>query len=199
MFRNKEALIPYLLLVAALAGGLLWHESETVPGLGRVVTTGQINVGGPFDLIDQDGHARSDKDFRGRFMLIYFGYSFCPDVCPTTLGVVAQALDKMGADGKRITPVFITIDPARDTPAVLKQYMKAFGPNFVGLTGRDAAIREVKQQYRVYAKKTPLEKGGYAMDHSSVLYLIGPDGKMVSFYDEAISPDDLAKALRAKL
>ena len=204
MFRNKQALIPYLLLVAALAGGLLWHESELVPGLGRTVVTGQATVGGPFRLIDQSGKVVSDGDFRGRYMLVYFGYSFCPDVCPTTLSIMAQALDKMGADGSRIVPVFITVDPARDTPKVLADYMKAFGPQFVGLTGSPAAIKEVEKEYRVYAVKRPLDpsKGngsGYGMDHSSVLYLMGPNGKLVSFYDEAISPDDLAKDLKQKI
>ncbi len=199
MLRNKQALIPYLLLAAALAGGLLWHESETVPGLGRSIVTGQADVGGPFRLTDQNGKTVSDTDFRGRYMLIYFGYSFCPDVCPTTLSVMAQALDKLGGESRRVTPVFITIDPERDTPQVLGDYMKAFGPNFVGLTGSAAAIKDAEKKYRVYAVKKPLEKGGYGMDHSSVMYLMGPDGKMISFYDEAISPDDLAKDLRQKI
>jgi protein SCO1/2 len=200
MFRNRFALLPFLLLVAALAGALLWRQADNVPGMGRVVTTGEIAVGGPFQLIDQNGKKVSDADFRGRFMLIYFGYSFCPDVCPTTLGVMAQALDKLGND--RIVPVFITIDPARDTPKVLKQYMAAFGPRFVGLTGDDAAIEKVEKAYRVYARKRPLDParpdGNYAMDHSSVMYLVGPDGKVVTYYDEAISPDDLAADLKKR-
>jgi len=203
MLRNKQALIPYLLLVAALAGGLLWHESETVPGLGRSVITGQADVGGPFKLVDQTGKPVSDADFRGRYMLIYFGYSFCPDVCPTTLAVMAQALDKLGAESRRVVPIFITIDPERDTPQVLADYMKAFGPNFVGLTGSAAAIKDAEKKYRVYAVKKPLDparpNAGYGMDHSSVLYLMGPNGKLISFYDEAISPDQLAKELRQKI
>jgi cytochrome oxidase Cu insertion factor (SCO1/SenC/PrrC family) len=199
MLHNRQALIPYLLLVAALAGGLLWHESEMVPGLGRSVTTGQAEVGGPFRLIDQNGKSVSDADFRGRYMLIYFGYSFCPDVCPTTLGVMAQAMDKLGGEAHRVVPIFITIDPERDTPNVLTDYMKAFGPEFVGLTGSEAAIKDVEKKYRVYAAKKPLENGNYGMDHSSVIYLMGPDGKLVSFHDEAISPDDLAKELRDKI
>ncbi len=199
MIKTKEALIPYLLLVAALVGGLLWHASETVPGLGRTITTGTANVGGPFTLTDQDGKKRSLSDFRGKYVLIYFGYSFCPDVCPTTLGVVAQALDDLGADASRIVPVFITIDPERDTPSVLKTYMAAFGPRFVGLTGSPKDIAAVEKAYRVYAKKSPIKGGGYGVDHSSVLYLMGPDGRLVSFYDELIPPKDLAKDLKAKI
>jgi len=198
MLRNRQALIPYLLLVAALIGGVLWYESEKVPGLGRVVTTGQADVGGPFQLTDQSGKRVSDKDFRGRYMLIYFGYSFCPDVCPTTLAVMAQALEKLGDRSQRIAPILITIDPERDTPKVLEDYVKAFGPSFVGLTGSVAEIKAVEKKYRVYAVKKPLEGGNYGMDHSSVIYLMGPDGKLVSFYDEAISPDDLAKDLKQK-
>ncbi len=203
MLRNKQALLPYLLLVAALAGGLLWHESENVPGLGKSVVTGQADVGGPFKLIDQTGKTVTDADYRGRYMLIYFGYSFCPDVCPTTLAVMAQALDRLGGDARRVTPVFITIDPERDSPAVLADYMKAFGPSFVGLTGSVDAIKDVEKKYRVYAVKKPLDpakpKAGYGMDHSSVLYLMGPNGKLISFYDEAISPDQLTKELRQKI
>lgn len=199
MLRNRQALIPYLLLVAALAGGVLWHESEKVPGLGRVVSTGRADIGGPFQLTDQSGKRVTDKDFRGRYMLIYFGYSFCPDVCPTTLAVMAQALEKVGDRSRRVAPILITIDPERDTPKVLEDYVKAFGPTFVGLTGNAAEIKDVEKKYRVYAVKRPLEGGNYGMDHSSVIYLMGPDGKLVSFYDEAISPDDLAKELKQKL
>lgn len=203
MLRNKQALVPYLLLVAALAGGLLWYEGSHVPGLGTVVTSGQADVGGPFTLIDQAGHVRSDRDFRGRYMLIYFGYSFCPDVCPTTLGVIGDALDKLGAARAKIVPIFITIDPERDTPKVLAEYVKAFGPDFVGLTGTPGQLKAVEKLYRVYAVKRVIDPAhperGYAMDHSSVIYLMGPDGKMVSVYDEAISPDDLAKDIKGRL
>jgi len=199
MLRNRQALIPYLLLVSAMIGGVLWYESEKVPGLGRVVSTGQADVGGPFRLTGQDGKSVTDQDFRGRYMLIYFGYSFCPDVCPTTLSVMAQALEKIGGRSRQVAPIFITIDPERDTPKVLDDYMKAFGPSFVGLTGSVDDIKAVEKKYRVYAVKKPLEGGNYGMDHSSVIYLMGPDGKLVSFYDEAISPDDLAKELKQKI
>jgi protein SCO1/2 len=203
MLRNRQALIPYLLLVAALAGGLLWHQSKMVPGLGKIVTAGRADVGGPFRLTDHNGKTVTDADFRGRYMLIYFGYSFCPDVCPTTLAVMAQALEKLGGKSQRIVPILITIDPERDTPQVLNDYVKAFGPSFVGLTGSMAAIQDAEKKYRVYAVKKPLDSakgsgGNYGVDHSSVLYLMGPDGRLVNFYDEAVSPDDLAKDLRAR-
>ena len=203
MLRNRQALIPYLLLVAALAGGLLWHQSEMVPGLGKNVITGRADVGGPFRLIDHTGKTVTEADFHGRYMLIYFGYSFCPDVCPTTLAVMAQALEKLGSKSQRIVPILVTIDPERDTPQVLADYMKAFGPTFVGLTGSVEAIKDAEKKFRVYAVKKPLDPskgsgGNYGVDHSSVLYLMGPDGKLVNFYDEAVSPDDLAKDLRQR-
>ena len=197
--KTKEALIPYLLLVAALAGGLLWHASEMVPELGRTVTSGTVAVGGPYVLTNQDGKIFSSAELRGKYQLVYFGYSFCPDVCPTTLAVMAAALDKMGVDQSRVVPVFITIDPARDKPAVLKKYLAAFGPRFVGLTGSQAQIDQVAKEYRVFAKKQPMADGTYGMDHSSVIYLMSPTGKMVSFYDGAADPDALAKDLKKKI
>jgi len=197
--RTKEALIPYLLLAACVSGGFLWHQSETVPQLGQTIVSGQVAVGGPYALTDQNGQPRSSADYRGKYQLIYFGYTFCPDVCPTTLALMAAAMDKLGAAQERIVPIFITIDPARDTPPVLKRYLAAFGPRFVGLTGTPDKIARVEKEYRVFAKKEPLANGNYSMDHSSVIYLMGPDGKLVSFYDEAASPDDLAKDIRRKL
>jgi len=168
-----------------------------------VVSSGSIAVGGPFTLTDQNGRRVSSSDFRGRYMLVYFGYSMCPDVCPTTLAVIADALGKIDPGGKKIVPVFITIDPERDTPKILAPYVKAFGDQFVGLTGTPAEITAVEKAYKVYAKKVPLEEskgidGGYGMDHSSVMYLMGPDGKIVSYYDELIPAAKLEAELRAK-
>jgi protein SCO1/2 len=190
-------LIPLLLAVALTAGYFLWRASDNLPAFGREVTTGTARIGGPFTLIDQNGTKRSSAEFRGRFMLIYFGYSYCPDVCPTTLSLMADALEKLGAKGDAIVPVFISIDPERDTPAKLKSYLASFGPRFVGLTGDLATIKNVAGLYRVYLKKRPLEGGNYAMDHSSVIYLMGRDGKFVGFWDDtAIGPDKLAAELR---
>jgi protein SCO1 len=199
MFKIREALIPYLLMVAAVAGGLLWHASDMLPQLGQTLVSGQIAVGGPYTLTDQDGQPRASTDFRGKYQLIYFGYTFCPDVCPTTLAIIAAAMDKLGPSQNRIVPIFITIDPARDKPAVLKKYLAAFGPRFIGLTGTSEQLAPVEKQFRVFAQKQTLPGGSYSMNHSSVIYLMGPDGKLASFYDEATSPDELAKDIRQKL
>ena len=162
---------------------------------GNSETVDKGSIGGPFSLMDQNGLARSDKDFRGKYVLLYFGYSFCPDVCPTTLGVMADALSRLGPRAKRIVPVFVTIDPERDTPAVLRKYLAAFGPEFVGLTGTLPQIAKVAHEYDVYFAKHPLQGGNYSMDHTSIIYLLGPDGKLVKFYNEQMTPDALAKTL----
>ena len=200
MRRLSLVLLPAMLVVALIAGYALWRASDNVPSLGRTVTTGTAEIGGPFSLIDQNGEKRTSADFRGRYMLIYFGYSSCPDVCPTTLSLMADALDKLGPRADKVVPLFITVDPERDTPAKLKPYVASFGPRFVGLTADLATIKKVAALYRVYLKKEPLPGGNYAMDHSSVIYLMGPDGKFVGYWDDtAIGPDKLAAALRKEI
>ncbi len=199
MIRTPIALVPYLLAMAAVAAGLLWNAGDRVGGLGRTVSTGEATIGGPFALIDQDGKTRTDADFRGKFMLIYFGYSFCPDVCPTTLQEMADAFDKLGLKKGRVAPVFITVDPARDTPHVLKDYLKSFGPEFVGLTGDSKQIGQAARVYRVFIRKHPLPGGNYSMDHSGVIYLMGPDGRFVTYYEDEIGPDKMAEDLSNRL
>jgi protein SCO1/2 len=200
MPRLPLVLMPVGLAIALVLGVYLWRASDDLPGLGRVVGTGTPSIGAPFTLIDQDGHSRPSADFAGRYMLIYFGYSYCPDVCPTTLSLMADALDKLGPKATRVVPVFITIDPERDTPARLKAYMRSFGPRFVGLTGDLKTIVKVAADYRVYFRKHPLDGGNYGLDHSSVIYLMGPDGKFVTYWDDtAVGPDRLSDELRGRL
>jgi protein SCO1/2 len=200
MRRLPVIFLPAALALALVLGFVLWRASDGLPGLGRVVGTGTASIGAPFTLIDQDGHKRRSADFAGRYMLIYFGYAHCPDVCPTTLALMADALAKAGPEASRIVPIFITIDPERDTPAVLKPYVRSFGPRFVGLTGDLKTIIKTAADYRVYVRKHPLENGDYGLDHSSVIYLMGPDGKFVAYWDDtAIGPGQLAAELRARL
>src|SRR5258707_11695952 len=150
MRRLPAVFIPVLLLLALVTGALLWRASDTLPGLGRVIGSGTPDIGAPFALVDQNGHRRASSDFAGRYMLIYFGYSYCPDVCPTTLALMGDALDKLGAKADAIVPIFITIDPERDSPAKLKPYLASFGPRFVGLTADLATIKKAAALYRVY-------------------------------------------------
>jgi cytochrome oxidase Cu insertion factor (SCO1/SenC/PrrC family) len=160
-------------------------------------SVGRALVGGPFALTDQNGKRVTDKDFRGRYTLVFFGFTMCPDVCPSALQVMAAALDKLGAKGQQLTPVFITVDPERDTPAQLAGYVKSFHPRLVGLTGTPADIEAVTKAYRVYVKKVsdPKSSAGYTFDHSAIIYLMGPDGAYLAHFTHATSPDAMAERL----
>ena len=154
-------------------------------------------IGGPFSLTDGAGKPVTDTTFRGRFMLVYFGYTFCPDVCPTTLNDVAQALDKLGGRADRIAPLFITVDPARDTPEVVRQYAAAFSPRLEGLTGTAEQVATVAHEYRVYyaPHKTGPNPGDYTMDHSSILYVMSPAGAFLGIVPADEGPDKMAADL----
>jgi protein SCO1/2 len=181
-----------LLLVVLLAGAgaFLW--------LGGSGGNNPISIGGPFTLEDGAGKPVTDRDFRGKYMLVYFGYTFCPDVCPTTLNAVADAMDKLGIASSHIQPLFITVDPKRDTPAVVKQYAAAFGPAILGLTGTPEQIAQAAKEYRVYyaEHRTGPGPNDYAMDHSSVLYLMGPDGAFIAPVRADQSGDEIAANLK---
>jgi protein SCO1 len=168
------AIIGLLLAVLLLAAGGYLFLSGSQPAA--------LTVGGPFALIDGDGKPVTDQTWRGKYMLVYFGYTYCPDVCPTTLTSVAAALDKLGPKADQIQPLFITVDPKRDTPAVVKQYAAAFGPRVIGLTGSAEQIAAAAKEYRVYYAEHRTGSGpdDYSMDHSSVLYLMGPDGRFIA-------------------
>ena len=167
----------------------------------NVRSVGQALVGGSFTLIDHTGKRVTDQDFRGRFLLVFFGFTNCPDVCPTALQVMAAALDKLGPNAARITPVLISVDPAHDTPAVLATYVASFHPRLVGLTGSQAEIDAVAKAYRVYVKKVPDPKStaGYTIDHSSIIYVMGPDGAYRSHFTHATSPEVMAERLSGML
>lgn len=197
--RMPAALIPYVFALAAVAGGLIWHAGDLTGRPGQAVQGTAASVGGPFELTDQYGHRHLDKDYRGRYMLIYFGYTNCPDVCPTTLSVMADAMDKLEGASRQIVPIFITVDPARDTPKVLKDYLSAFGPDFVGLTGPASSIAAVAKAYRVYVKAHEPVDGSYAVDHSNTIYMMGTDGKFIADFDETLGPDGLAAAIRQRM
>jgi cytochrome oxidase Cu insertion factor (SCO1/SenC/PrrC family) len=156
-------------------------------------------IGGAFRLVDQNGHARSDSDFRGRWIVVYFGYSYCPDVCPATLQEIADALHRLGPRASQIVPLFITLDPERDHPLTLKKYLAAFGPEFVGLTGTPAQIARIAHAYGVYYAKHPLPGGTYSIDHTGALYLLGPSGQFEEVLDEHEGPAKLAKEINRRL
>ena len=155
-------------------------------------------VGGPFTLTDHNGRRVTDQDFRGKYMLIFFGFTYCPDVCPGELQVMSAALDELGAEADKIQPIFITIDPARDTPEAMKIYVANFHPRLLGLTGSPEDIAQVAKAYRVYYAKAgeSEQQADYLMDHSTILYLMGPDGKFVKHFTYGTQAKALAEALR---
>ena len=196
------ALIPYVLLLASVAAGALWHlgDLKSRNGVQTISTGEQVSIGGPFRLTDQNQMIRTEKDFQGKYMLVFFGYTYCPDVCPTTLAVMADALQKIGSLADKVTPVFITVDPKRDTPEKIKTYLSSFGPRFVGLTGDSTDIASVAKEYRVYYREHPPENGGeYTVDHSGVVYLMDPNGMFVANYSLDTGPDMLAADLIRRL
>jgi len=196
--RQKLIFAIVVLVIAAITGlGALY----LVRGPGGPIGSGTALVGGSFTLTNQDGKRVTDQDFRGKYMLIFFGYTYCPDVCPSELQVMSAALDQMGPEADRIQPIFITIDPARDTPDTLKVYVSNFSPRMVGLTGSDEDIAAVAKSYRIYyakAKGTENQKD-YLMDHSTILYLMGPDGKFVKHFTYGTEAKTLAEALHQSI
>jgi cytochrome oxidase Cu insertion factor (SCO1/SenC/PrrC family) len=194
--------VSYGLIALVLLGTGAYFETRPSPGRanGGVSLPGGVTVGGPFSLIDDTGKPVTDATYHGRWMLVYFGYTFCPDVCPTELQTIAGALDKIGPLAKNVAPLFITVDPERDTQTAMAQYVKLFDDRIVGLTGTPAQIAAAAKAYRVYyAKTTPKDSSTYLMDHSSFMYLMGPDGRLRTLFPQGLSADKLADALRAQM
>ena len=159
-----------------------------------------LTLGGPFTLVDETGSTVTERDFADGWMLIYFGFTYCPDICPTELGTMAAALDALGAAGERVVPILITIDPQRDTPAALADYVSRFHPRMRGLTGTPEQIADVARRYRVYyAKARRADAGDYLMDHSSFIYLVGPDGRVRTLFRPDTAPEAMAAAIGAQL
>ena len=187
---------------AAAAAGLLLVIAAAVWLFGAPKALEQAAaIGGPFTLQDGSSRTVTDQSFRGKYMLVYFGYTFCPDVCPTTLNDVAQALDKLGGKADRVQPLFITVDPARDTAPVMQKYTEAFSPRITGLTGTAGQIAAVAREYRVYyaPHKTGPNPGDYTMDHSSILYLMGPNGRFIGVIRADEGADQIAADLGRQL
>lgn len=191
-----------LLVCGLLAGGLaavatIPQIRDKVVGSGAQKSVGQALVGGPFTLTDHTGKRVSDADFRGRNMLLFFGFTYCPDVCPTALQVMAATMDKLGAKADRVVPLFITVDPERDTAELLAQYVATFHPKLLGLTGTREEIDTVLKAYRVYAQRVedPKSTAGYTMNHSTIVYLMGPDGQYRTHFTHATSVDAMYERL----
>ncbi len=183
-------------LIGALTGVTMLFLSQP-QGPARVQTSGKALVGGPFKLIDQSGKDVTDRDFRGRHMLVFFGFTHCPDICPAELQVMSAALDQLGDEAHKVVPIFITLDPERDTQAAIADYVKHFGSNFVGLTGSPEAVAAAAKAYRVAYAKVEIQGAadGYTVDHSALVYLMDPDGEYVTHFVYGTSADKMAKTL----
>lgn len=208
MTKKKPPVAKPLLLTAlvGLAAGVLAAvlvlalPAPLPPGQAPQQSTGRALIGGPFTLTDHTGRRVTEKDFAGKPMLVFFGFTHCPDICPSGLQVLAAALDQLGPKAEQLSAVFITLDPERDTPEVMREYVKSFGPHIMGLTGTADEAAAAAKAYRVYAKKTPPdEAGNYSVDHSSFMYLMDAKGEFVKHFPHTVSPDELAQGLATAL
>ena len=204
--------VPAILVSLAVIGGVALSRLGDLRPQSASVTPAPAatDFDGSFSLTDQNGMRRTEMDFHGKYMLVFFGYTYCPDVCPTTLAVEAEALDKLGSRANAIAPIFITVDPKRDTPEKLKSYLSAFDarpagsrPNFTGLTGSDEEIAEAAKSYGVFYQAHldgRTENGAdYSIDHTGNVYLMSPEGKFLAYYSQGILPDEMAADLMQKI
>ena len=193
MDRTARPLVIVAAFSASLAVGLLlmlW----ALGGLKNVAAPAAI--GGPFQLTDQSGQTVTDKSMQGRPTLIFFGFTHCPDVCPTSLFEISEVLKAMGGDADRVNAYFISVDPERDTAEAMKEYLSSFDPHLKGLTGNSEQIARVISAYRVYARKVPLKDGDYTKDHTALIYLMDRDGRFVSPFNLKRTPQEAAADLK---
>ena len=181
-------------LVACFGIVLIVSAPESPPSAPQTAA-----IGGPFSLTDPNGRTVTEAEFKGKPFLVFFGFTHCPEVCPTTLFEISEIVRKLGPDADRLRAVFISIDPERDTPEVLKEYLSSFDPRLVGLTGDPDAIAAVAKAYRVYYKKVPVEGGDYTMDHTAIVYLMDKEGRFVSPFNLKRTIDAAAADLRRYL
>jgi protein SCO1/2 len=187
-----------ILMIAAFVAGLALCLSVVllVAQRGSMPLPQASAVGGPFRLTDQNGRTVTEEDVKGRPFLVFFGFTHCPDVCPTTLFDISEVFRKLGPDADRAAALFITVDPERDTPETMKTYLSSFDPHLRGLTGDAAAVDGAIKAYRAYAKKVPDPDGGYTMDHTALVYLMDKDGRFVAPFNLKRRPEDSAADLR---
>jgi protein SCO1 len=191
---RSRLLIAALVSLAVISAALATVIVHRVERPARAVTNGAALIGGPFSLVDDDGKRVTDRDFRGRWMLVYFGYTYCPDVCPLDLQMIAQAMDHLPSPvAGKVVPIFVTVDPERDTVPVLHEFVQLFHPDLVGLTGTAEEVQSVERAYRVYSRKARSDKdGSYSVDHSAIIYLMDPEGSYVTHFASNPSPEELA-------
>jgi len=189
-----------LAIIAAFAGSLVVGLVVMLWALGGLRNgPAPAAIGGPFQLTDQSGQIVSEKNLKGRPTLIFFGFTHCPDVCPTSLFEISEVLRSMGTDADRVNAYFISIDPERDTSAAIKDYLSSFDPHLKGLTGNPGAVAKTISEFRVYSKKVPLKDGDYTMDHTTLTYLMDREGRFVSPFNLNRKPEEAAADLKRYL
>jgi protein SCO1/2 len=191
-----------LLILSAFLAGLVLCFTVVLIVTGRgpeSFASTSAAIGGPFKLTDQNGKQITDRDLKGRPSLIFFGFTHCPEVCPTALFDISEVLNKLGPDAAKVNAVFITVDPERDTPGVLKDYLSSFNPRLVGIGGDAEALAAVAKAYRVYYKKVPTKDGDYTMDHTAIVYLMDKNGQFVAPFSLKRKPEEGAAELRRYL
>ena len=198
---NARALRVLVIFAAFFAGLALCLGIIMLAGGRGGVTDGvkAAAIGGPFRLTDQNGQPFSDQDLRGKSFLVFFGFTHCPDACPTTLLEISEIMRELGSDADRTAALFITVDPGRDTPEALKEYLSSFDPHVRGLSGDSADVAAVAKAYRVYYRKIPLDDGDYTMDHTAIVYLMDKEGRFVSPFNMRRTADIAAAELRKHL
>jgi cytochrome oxidase Cu insertion factor (SCO1/SenC/PrrC family) len=186
-----------------LAGGVFLGTALQLRGTdyGSVTTSGPAAIGGPYTLVSMNGQDVSNQTYRGKWVLIYFGYTFCPDACPTALSNISVALEKLGSDASKLQPLFVTVDPQRDTREVLSDYLKSFDPRIIGLTGTKDQIDTLIREFRLYVKQEKSDGDGdsYLVSHSSYIYLMNPQGKFVNVIQGVADGDGIAVWLRKQM
>jgi protein SCO1/2 len=185
-------------VIAAFLGGLALFSVMIFMLSGRMPTTvpPPAAIGGPFRLVDQNGAVVTQDVLKGKPSLMFFGFTHCPDVCPTALFDMSQVYKALGRDGDKVAAFFVTVDPERDTPDILKEYLSSFDPRLRGLTGDPDSIAAMEKAYRVYSKKVPLDGGGYTMDHTALVYLMDKQGRFVAPFNLKRKPEDAAAELK---
>jgi protein SCO1/2 len=190
-----------LLMVLVVAGTAVLRMGSSGT---TSIATGVATIGGPFALTDHTGRAVTQNEFRGRYMLVYFGYTYCPDICPTTLTTMGDALRELGSAGDAVVPIFISVDPKRDTVDHLKIYVPYFHPRLVGLTGSAEQVAAAAKEFRIYSakvadKSAPADDDSYLVDHSSIVYLMGPDGRFLTHFSHGVGASEMVKKIRGFL
>jgi protein SCO1/2 len=188
-----------LLILSAFVAGLLLCFAVVLIVTdrgGAPIIAAPSTVGGPFALTDQNGKTITDRDLKGHPFLVFFGFTHCPEVCPTALADISDIFDKLGPDADKVNALFVTVDPERDTPQALKDYLSSFNPRLIGLGGDAAALADVAKAYRVYYKKVPLKDGDYTMDHTAIVYLMDRSGRFVAPFSLKRRPEEAAADLR---